>query len=100
MDFWIQNSWSIPLIAIFLWTMIWSIDWWVCVKDLKWVRYHNKETKGKKIKCMHQLGNFGLLNGLIRNIFLYHIRGRGVLWYFVYMLKERETLDETLMTWK
>ncbi len=49
---------------------------------------------------MHQLGNFGLLNGLIRNIFLYHIRGRGVLWYFVYMLKERETLDETLMTWK
>jgi hypothetical protein len=30
----------------------------------------------------------------------YHIGGRSVLWYFYYMPKERETLDETLMTLK
>jgi hypothetical protein len=26
------------------------IDWWVCVKDLKLIRCHNKETKGPKKK--------------------------------------------------
>jgi len=45
MDFWIQNSWIILLTTIFLWIMIW-IDK-VCVKDLKLVTYHNKETKWK-----------------------------------------------------
>jgi hypothetical protein len=30
----------------------------------------------------------------------YHIEGRVVLWYFCLRVKERETLDETLMAWK
>jgi hypothetical protein len=73
----------------------------VCVKDLKLLRYHKKETKGPKINKIEFYDyTYGLSNGLIRNHFLYHIRRRGVLWYFVYMFKERETLDETLIAWK
>jgi hypothetical protein len=56
MDFWTQNSWIVPSIVISLWTMIWSIDWWGCVKDLKLVRSHNKEVKGlKKINWILRL---------------------------------------------
>jgi hypothetical protein len=48
MDFWTQNSWTILLTTISLWTMIhWLIDG-VCVNDLKLVRYYNKEAKGPK----------------------------------------------------
>jgi len=31
-----------------MWTMIWSLIDGVCVKDLKLVRYHNKQIKGQK----------------------------------------------------
>jgi hypothetical protein len=36
-----------------MWTMIWSIDFdEVCVKDLKLVKYHNKEAKVNWIKIL------------------------------------------------
>jgi hypothetical protein len=48
MDFWTQNSWIILLTTISLWTMIHSLIDGVCVKDLKLVKYYNKEVKGPK----------------------------------------------------
>jgi hypothetical protein len=50
MDFWTQNSWIVPLIAISLWIWYSPLIDGVCVRDWKLVIYHNKEAKGQKKK--------------------------------------------------
>lgn len=72
---------------------------------MKVIRYHNKKAKGPILFYFRILRLYlhGLLNGLIRSIFLWvHIILKEGLFYgiFAYMLKKKETLDETLMAWK
>jgi hypothetical protein len=82
--------------------MICSLIDGVCVKDLKLLRYYNKENKGP---IFFEFKNYTYehLNGLIKTIFLYvHIILEEEV-FMVFLLtfkKKRETLDETLITWK
>jgi len=76
----------------------------VCVKDLKLVRYHNKEAKCEKMNQLNfRIILMGFLNGLIRNSFFeVHLywKKRCFVVFSLPCFFIKKTLDVPLRTWK